>query len=93
LVDREFAGYLQEGRVVDYIKDRKAGYLAMVELQNSPGWIFENLKIQGDPRLELKPLFGMMQRSEIYRLHYREAAITFPKMVVYEIEWRIGNGE
>lgn len=88
LVDREFAGYLREGRVVDYIKDRKAGYLAMVELQNSPGRIFENLKIQGDPRLKLKPLFGMMQRPEIYRLHYREAAITFPKMVLYEIEWK-----
>jgi len=91
LVDREFAGYLQEGRVVDYMKDRKVSYLAMVELQNSPGWIFENLKIQGDPRLKLKPLFGMMQRPEIYYLHYREAAITFPKMVVYEIEWAVGS--
>ena len=87
LVDREFAGYLREGKVVDYMKDRGTEYLAMVELQNSPGWIFENLHIRDDPRLELKPLFGMMQRPEIYRIHYREAAITFPKMVVYEIEW------
>jgi len=93
LVDREFAGYLQKGRVVDYMEDQRAGYLAMVELQNSPGWIFENLKIQGDPRLKLKPLFGMMQRPEIYRLHYREVAGTFPKMVVYEIDWGVGNGE
>ncbi|MEA1928491.1 MAG: hypothetical protein U9N73_09815 [Candidatus Auribacterota bacterium] len=93
LVDREFAGYLLEGRVVDYMADREADYLAMVELQNSPGWIFENLHILDDPRVKLKPLFGMMQRPEIYRLHYRTAAITFPKMVVYEIEWGVGSGE
>lgn len=93
LVDREFAGYLREGKVVDYMKDRKASYLAMMELQNSPGWIFENLKIKGDPKLTLHPLFGMMQRPEIYSLHYQTAAITFPKMVVYEIEWEMGNGE
>ncbi len=91
LVDREFAGYLQEGRVVDYMKDREVSYLAMVELQNSPGWIFENLKILGDPRLKLKPLFGMMQRPEIYRIHYRTAAITFPKMVLYKLEWNSGG--
>lgn len=93
LVDREFSGYLREGKVVDYMKDRQVSYLAMMELQNSPGWIFENLKIKGDPRLKLHPLFGMMQRPEIYRIHYQTAAITFPKMVVYEIEWGMGNGE
>ncbi|MFH1038221.1 MAG: hypothetical protein V1789_06080 [PVC group bacterium] len=90
LVDRDFAGYLREGRVVDYLKERGAAYLAMVELQTTPGWIFENLGILGDPRLGLRPLFGMMQRPEIYRVHYREVANTFPKMVVYEIQWSDG---
>lgn len=87
LVDRDFAAYLEKGEVVDYLKKKEAGYLAMVELQNSPGWIFDNLKIRGDPRLHLKPQFGIMLKPEIYRLHYREAANTFPKIVVYKIEW------
>jgi len=87
LVDRDFAAYLEEERVVDYLRKKKAQYLAMVELQTSPGWIFDNLKIKGDPRLELEPLFGVMLRPEIYRIHYREAANTFPKIVVYKIKW------
>lgn len=87
LVDREFSDYLKEGKVVDYMKKRDAGYLAMVELQNSPGWIFENLHIMDDSRLILQPIFGLMQRPDIYRTHYREAAITFPKMVLYKIKW------
>ncbi len=90
LVDRDFADYLRQGKVVDYMKKRGADYLAMVELQSSPGWIFENLGILNDPRLRLRPLFGMMQRPEIYRVHYQIAANTFPKMVVYRIEWSDG---
>jgi len=92
-VDRDFSSYLKEGRVMDFIKKKGADYLAMVELQNSPGWIFDNLKIRSDPRLKLKPLFWVTLKPEIYRIHYREAANTFPKIVVYKINWNDGMME